>query len=148
MTDASHYLIDEPVGVLNAFLGEMEIDHGGLKGTMAHETLHGSGIDPSLKKMSGIAMPEGMDGNPALVDAGSNLGLSEGALDTFNGHREGGSRGLIATSANSRKNEHGVFMREPITPEQEQGVLWQRDIAILGSLATVDMDHHPLAIDI
>ena len=37
---------------------------------------------------------------------------------------------------------------EPIAAQQLKRRLRQRDVAILGALATVDMDHHARAIDI
>jgi hypothetical protein len=37
---------------------------------------------------------------------------------------------------------------EPIAAEQKEGGLGEGHIAILGSLSSVDMDHHTVAIDI
>jgi hypothetical protein len=37
---------------------------------------------------------------------------------------------------------------EPIAAQQLKSSLGQRDVAILGALAAVDMDHHARAIDI
>ena len=39
-------------------------------------------------------------------------------------------------------------MSEPVLTQQMEGGLGQRDVAVLGAFAAVDMDHHALAVDI
>ena len=39
-------------------------------------------------------------------------------------------------------------MSEPVDGSQMESGLGQRDIAVLGALAAVDVDHHALAVDI
>ena len=36
----------------------------------------------------------------------------------------------------------------PVVAQQMERGLWQQDVAVLGALAAVDMDHHALAVDI
>ena len=39
-------------------------------------------------------------------------------------------------------------MGEPVLAQQMESGLRQRDIAVLGALAAVDMDHHALTVDV
>ena len=39
-------------------------------------------------------------------------------------------------------------MGQPVAPQDVEGVLGQGDIAILGALAPMDVDHHALAVDV
>ena len=148
MVESFHGLVDQIDRFFGAFLGEVKINHGGLEATVAHISLHYPGVDPGFQKMSGIAMPEGMYGNPALIDAGIEFGTPEGALETVEDHGLLGSRCFVMSSANSGKNEDRVAMGDPIAAEQMIGLLGKRHIAVLGSLAAVDMEHHSLAVDV
>lgn len=41
-----------------------------------------------------------------------------------------------------------MAMSEPVLAQQMEGRLGQRDVAVLGALTAVDMDHHALAVDV
>ena len=51
-------------------------------------------------------------------------------------------------STESGEEQDRVFMSQPIAAEQMVGFLWKRNIAILGALAPVDMNHHSFAVDV
>src|SRR5262249_56385996 len=51
-------------------------------------------------------------------------------------------------STESREEQGGVAVGEPIAAQHLKRRLGQRDVAIFGALAAVDMDHHAGAIDI
>ena len=51
-------------------------------------------------------------------------------------------------SAQIREDPPRVAMSLPVAPEHPQSGLRQRDVAILGALAAVDVDHHAGAIDV
>jgi hypothetical protein len=89
-----------------------------------------------------------MDGDGLLMDTGSDLGPPEGALDTTFGHRGGSVFCSITASAKSREEETRVAVSEPISAEEVEGGGRERDIAVLGSLSAVDVDHHPGGVDI
>jgi len=89
-----------------------------------------------------------MNGDGLLVNAGSELGPTEGALDAAFGHRELSILCPIAVSAKSGKEEARMVVGAPIAAEQKEGGLRERDVAVFGSLSTVDMDHHAVAVDI
>ncbi len=46
--ESLHDLVDEVAGVFLAFLGEVEIDHGGFESCMAHLFLYDAQIDSCL----------------------------------------------------------------------------------------------------
>ena len=86
MVQALHYLIDQLTGILLPLLGKVEIDHGGFELGMAHVSLDDPQVDSGFEKMSGIGVAQGMNGDSLFVDSSSNLGPTEGALDTAFGH--------------------------------------------------------------
>jgi len=129
-------------------LGKVEIDHGGFELGMAHVALDDPQIDSGFEKMSGIGMTQGMNGDSLFVNSSSGLGPPEGALNTTFGHGRGSLLCSITASAKSREEEAEVTVGGPIASEQLEGGKGERDVAILGPLATVDMDHHAGGIDI
>jgi len=84
----------------------------------------------------------------AFVDAGFQLGLAKGALDAALGHGLDGLFGIGCFVAASWEDKTGMAMSEPVLAQQMEGRLGQRDVAVLGALTAVDMDHHALAVDI
>jgi len=74
--------------------------------------------------------------------------VTKGALDTALGHGSLRLLGTLAASAKGRKQKMWMAVGEPIAAQQLKSGLGQRDVAILGALAAVDMDHHAGAIDI
>src|SRR5262245_53740809 len=98
--------------------------------------------------MGGVGMAQRVYGNSLFTDGGIKLGATEGALDTAFGH---GSLSLFCTraaSTESREEQAGVAVGEPIAAQHLKRRLGQWDVAILGAFAAMDMDHHARAIDI
>jgi len=89
-----------------------------------------------------------MNGDALFLDFSSNLGTTEGTLDTALSHGKLGLFCSIAITSKSGEEELRVTMGSPVAAEQGQGGLWERDVAILGALSAVDMDHHAGGIDI
>jgi hypothetical protein len=148
MVQALHYLIDQLAGIFLPLLSKVKIDHGGFELGMAHVTLDDPQVHASFEKMGGIGMTQGMNRDSLFVNSGSNLGATEGALNTAFGHGQRGVFRSTAASAKSREQEAGVAVSGPIAAEQQEGRLGERDVAILGALSTMDMDHHAGGIDI
>ena len=148
MVKSLHYLIDQLTGILLPLLGKVEIDHGGFELGMAHVSLDNAQVDAGFEEMSGIGVAEGMNGDGFFADSSSNLGAAEGALDTTFSHGRLSVFCSSAGSAKGREEEARVTMGEPIAAEQMKGGLGERDKAILGAFAAVDMDHHTVAVDI
>lgn len=126
----------------------MEIDHGGFELGMAHVSLDDPQVDSGFQKMGSVGVAEGMDGDGFFVDSSRGLGAAEGPLDTTFGHGRGSGVCSITASAKSREEEAGVTVGGPIASEQLEGGKGERDVAILGALPPVDMDHHAGGIDI
>jgi len=91
---------------------------------------------------------EGMNGDTLFLDSGSNLGTTKGPLDTAFGHGKGSVFCSISVSAKGGEEEASMAVGQPIASEQGEGGLGERHIAILGTLSTMDMDHHAGGIDI
>ena len=117
MVQALHYLIDQQAGILLAFLGKVEIDHGGFELGMAHVSLDDPQVDAGFEEMGGIGMAEGVNGDPLFSDSCSNFGPTEGALDTALGHGRGSVLCSITVSAKGWEEEAGVMVSEPIAAE-------------------------------
>ena len=148
MVESLHHVIDQLVGVLLTLLGEVEIEHGGFQLGMAHVALDDAQVDAGFEEMGGVGMTKGVYGNSLFTDSGIKLGATEGALDTAFGH---GSLSLFcscAASTEGREEKARMAVGEPIAAQELKSGLGQRDVAILGALAAVDMDHHAGAIDI
>jgi hypothetical protein len=69
-------------------------------------------------------------------------------LDTTFGHGRLSLLGSCAASAKGGEEETRVAVGYPIAAEQIEGGWGQREVAILGTLSTVDMDHHAGGINI
>jgi len=126
----------------------MEILHCGFKTGVSEITLNDSDIHSGLKKMSGIAVPKGMDRYTRLHDARFFLCPDEGALYTGTVHRDDGCCSLLAASSASGENEYLVSMGEPVPPEQMKGLFGQWNVAVFGAFSPVDMDQLTHAVNI
>jgi hypothetical protein len=115
---------------------------------MAHVTLDDPEVDSGFEKMGSIRVAESVNGGSLFADAGSHLGPAEGALDTAFGHGQLSVLCSTATSAKSGEEETRMVVGRPIASEQQEGGLGERDIAVLGPLSAMDMDHHAGGVDI
>jgi hypothetical protein len=115
---------------------------------MAHVSLDDPQVDSGFEKMSGVGVSQGMNGDRLFVNSSSNLGTAESALNTTFGHRRGSVLCILTASSKSREEETRMVVGGPIVSEQLEGGLGERDVAILGPLAAVDMDHHAGGVDI
>src|SRR3972149_12032267 len=148
MVQFHHHLIDQLAGVLLTLLGEVEIEHGGLQLSVTQVALDGAQVDSGFKEVGGVGMAQRVYGNSLFTDGGLKFGATEGSLDAAFGH---GSLRLLdssTASAQGREEKAGMAVGGPIAAPQLKSSLGQSDVAILGALAAVDMDHHARAIDI
>jgi len=148
MAEPRHDRIDELIGVFGAFLREVEVDHGGFELTVAHVALDYSWVDACLEKVCGVAVSEGVDGDAPFFDAGRELGFSEGPLGAVEGHVCEGCGAFIAAAPPGGEDPDGVSVGYPVPAEQLQCLMGKGDVAVLGTLAAVDVDHHPVAVDV
>ena len=115
---------------------------------MAHRPLNGAEVDAGFEQRGGIAMAERMDPDVSFDDASPLGRFAESALDAAAAHGRGrGSHMFVIASARG-KEPGGVAMGFPVEAQECQGRMRERDIAVLGALAAVDVDHVARAIDI
>ena len=134
----------------------MEIDHGGFELGVAHVPLDDAQVDTGFKQVRGIGMTQGVDGDALFADAGLELGATEGALDTTPrlkpagtsfGHGCGTLFCPLAVTAKRGKEETRISMGDPVATKEPKGCMGQGNIAILGALTPVHMNHHAVAVD-
>ena len=115
---------------------------------MAHVALNDTQIDAGFEQMGGVAMAQRVDRDAFFAHAGLALGTLESALDTAFGHGTLGIFCAFAVSAKSWEEKMGMTVSAPVLAQQMKRGLRQRDVAVLGAFAAVDMDHHALTVDI
>jgi hypothetical protein len=115
---------------------------------MAHVSLDDPQIDSGFEEVSGIGVAEGMNGDSLFLDSSSNLGPAEDPLDTAFSHGKLSVLCSSAVSAKGREEETRMTVGPPIASQQMEGGLREGDVAILGALSTVDMNHHAAGVDI
>jgi hypothetical protein len=148
MVQSLHHLIDQLTGILLPLVGEVEIDHGGFQLGMPHVSLDDAEVHTGFQEMCGIGVTEGVHGDILFEDPCLGLGMAEGALNTALGHGRESFSSSFMVSAKSGKEQERMVMSAPIAAQQVQGRDRERDVAILGTLATVDVDHHAGGVDV
>ena len=115
---------------------------------MAHVFLDDPEVDPGLQEMGGIGVAQGVDGDLFFRMPASNLALRKApwTLDLAMG--VSASWAPCSASCRSPGKRAGVAVGGPVLAERLQSGIGQRDIAVLGSLAAMDVDHHALAVDV
>ena len=89
-----------------------------------------------------------MHGNVTFADASALCGFSQGPLDAASVHGSGGTSPLLLISPGGGKEPGGMSVRGPGVSEESEGVRRKRDVAVLGTLASVHVDHESLAVDV
>jgi hypothetical protein len=118
MVQALHQLIDQQAGILLTLLSKVKIDHGGFELGMAHVSLDDPQVDTGFEEMGGIGVAEGVNGDSLFSDSSSNLGPTEGALDTAFGHGKLSVFCSFSVSAKGGEEEARVTVGEPIASGQ------------------------------
>lgn len=103
--------------------------------------------DTGFEQVGGIRMPQGMRGDfLSKVELFDNL--LDGALNGRDAHRCGCLASPLVVASIGRKQQYSMAVRLPVVSQSEQGRLRQWDVAILGTFAAMDVDHHPPAVDV
>jgi len=92
---------------------------------MAQVSLDDPQIDSGFEEMGGI-VPEGMNGDSLFMASSSNLGPTEGALDTTFGHGRLSLLGSCAVSSKSGEEQARAAVGKPMATEQMEGGLGER----------------------
>jgi len=127
--------------------GEMEVDHGRVQTAVAQILLDATDVDAGFQQMRGIAVPEGMNGD-AFGDSELFEHASQCPLHRCFRH---GSRCLwtfVAAASESGEYPEGISMPLPVVSQEIKRRFRQGHIPVLGALSPMDMDAHPLSVDI
>ena len=89
-----------------------------------------------------------MDADVSFDDASPLGRCAESALDAAAAHGRGRGGQVFVIASRSGKEPGGVAMGFPGEAQELQGVMRQGDLAVLGALAAVDVDHVARAIEI
>jgi hypothetical protein len=143
-----HEGVETLVGLFLTFVGEVEVEHGGFELGMPQVALDETRVHARFEQMGSVRMSEGMDGDAHFGEPGALFGFTEGALDTGATHGSGRGRALVVIAPSGRKEPGGMPMGFPIGAEQREGLGGQRDVAVFGALAAMDMDLQALTIDV
>ena len=130
-----------------AFWCQVEVEHGGFEVCMAHVALQSAEVDASFEQMGGIGMTERMDADVAFEDARPLGRFAERALDAATAHGRGRGGHVFVIASRGGQEPGGVAMGFPVEAQEFQGVMRQGNIAVLGALAAVDVDHVARTID-
>lgn len=145
---ALHDGVDQGFGIFVALVGEVEIDHGGFEVRVTEISLDDAQVDSCLQQVSGIAVAQGMDGDSLFADACLLHCPAKGTLDAALCHGLNCCSTSFAVSSQSREDEGFIAMGCPVLAQEIEGGIGQRDIAILGALSSVNVDHHSRAVDV
>jgi hypothetical protein len=115
---------------------------------VAKEFLNGADVVAIFEQVRGKRMAQSVNRNAFLDYTCSALGLAEGALDATFGHGALSLWGGFAASAERWEEKARMAVSAPVLAQQIESGVGQREIAVLGAFAAVDMDHHARAIDI
>jgi hypothetical protein len=89
-----------------------------------------------------------MGADVACAETGALCGFAKSAMDAAAGHRGGGAGQVCVIASGSGKEPGGVAVRFPGGASQVEGVIRQRDGAVLGALTPVSVDHVARAVDV
>ena len=89
-----------------------------------------------------------MNGNSPLFDARGEFSLPESALHTVDGHGKVGAGCFVMASAQGRKQQTRMAVGLPVLAEQDEGIIGKGNEPVLGAFSSLDMDQHPVGIDV
>ena len=128
-------------------MGQVEGEHGGFEWGVPQGALDEARMHAGFEHMRGVGMPQGRGGHPGFGEASPVCGFAEGPLDPGATHRGSrhGTLGVIAPG--SGQEPGGVPVGFPGGAQQREGLSGQGDVAVLGALATLDLDLEALPIN-
>ena len=112
-----HQLLNQLPRVVHRRFGKAGINDGGIGVGVSQVFLYQPEVDPGFHQMSGVTVPESMDGG-FFTDIAITYCQFKGALNTAFVHGPIGIFLLGRTKLNSRKQKLGVFVGDPVTPQQ------------------------------
>ena len=119
----------------------MEVDHRGLQRAVAEVLLDQPEVDAGLEQVGRVTMSERVD-RDGLAESQLADDAAQGALDAGALHGAVGGGGPAVVAAGGGEEPGRMAMGGPVFAEGLQRARRQRDEAVLGALAVVDVDHH------
>ena len=136
------------VGVFMPCVGEGERHPGGVEPGMPEGALDEPEGHAGFKQRGGVRRSERMESQAGCGDPGALCGLPEGALDPIAAHGKRGGRTVRVIASGGGKEPGCVPVCPPGGPHQHQGLCGEGDSAILGTLASMDMDKQTLRVNV
>jgi hypothetical protein len=115
---------------------------------MAHIPLHGPEMDPGFEPRRGIAVAERRNADSAVHEASALLGFAEGPLDAAAMHGCGGGCHVLLITSSGGKKPRRMAVGCPGVSYEGEGIWREGDVAVLGPLAPMHVDHESLAVDV
>jgi hypothetical protein len=123
------------------------VERGSLERLVAEVLLDLAEVDAGLEEVGGVAVAQGVDGDP-LREAELAHHPAQRSLHAVLGHGVCGGDGGFLIAADGGEEPVRVAMRAPVVPEHLEGAGRERDVAVAGAFATVDVDHLARAVDV
>src|SRR5713101_1717687 len=125
--------------------GKMQVDRGFLQVAMPQQHLNGTQIGTGFEQMSGKAVTQRMGMDALVLKTGSFSGLLTGGPEHLGGDRITCRMPSVA----GKQPVRGLVPEPaPIDAQRIEQLRAEHDIAVLASLASPNMNDHPLAVDI
>jgi hypothetical protein len=89
-----------------------------------------------------------MNADIAFHDANALLGFAEGPLDAAAMHGCGGGGHVLLITSSGGKKPSRMAVGCPVVSSEGEGIWREGDVAVLGPLAPMPVDHEALAVDV
>jgi hypothetical protein len=124
-----------------AFVGERQGAHGGVEPGVAEGAWDEAEVAASFEQRGGVSMPAGLQSNTKCGNSGALFGCTAGALGAGSAPGRSGARHVFVIAPGGGEAPGVVTGCCPIMSQKAQSVLRPWDVAVLGALPSVDMDH-------
>ena len=114
---------------------------------MSEGALDETEVDAGFEQRGGGSMPERMEGHARFGDTGTALGFTEGALEAVSTHGRSGRRAVFVSTPSGREAPGWLAVGCPGGSSPRQGILRQRDVTVLGALASMTMALETLPVN-
>src|ERR1019366_3983175 len=123
----------------------MQIDGSHFEVAMAEQDLNGAQVRSGFEKVCGETMPQGVGMDAPVIEACAFSGDLTGRPEDLGGHR---TAGCVPAVSGKQPLLRLAPEAAPVSAQLFEQLRTEHDIAVLAALALVDMNHHPLAVDV
>lgn len=143
-----HHGIDLRDGSFFTDRGDVKIDHGAGQLFVSEILLDQLEANARFVQMGGVAVSKRVSRDTAVAPVELMKDRLDNILNRRFAHRSIRRRCQFMISTFGRKNPSGIAMRRPVLTQKDESRLWQGNESIFGTFATVDVNQHPLGVDI